>query len=408
MRLEDVENTVQYFARANMFTVLEMQRKEADRAINDFNPDALLNTPTEDLVRKIVDTYKLDIPVLLRADAHMDEPREITFAKQDYGRTIHMQGTILVLHVPFTGDAGMFWVQPTSYDSAPPSGNLNGQEMILKMRGTNLSGEAVEKHFTSILDDFERYLNWQRPNADNFVTELKERARQGIEHRRGRLLADRNMVASLPFKIKVRSGPQTYVAPVTRKKIITTPPATSTPYQPEPALDETNYEAILDIIQSMALVMERSPSAFLTMGEENLRQHFLVQLNGHFEGAASGETFNYSGKTDILIRVKDRNIFIAECKFWGGEKAFLETIDQLLGYLSWRDTKAAVIMFSTNRDFSGVLQTIQDAVLKHPHLKRTLPKRSETSFRYLFGNPSDHNRELQLTVLAFNIPSETS
>jgi hypothetical protein len=216
------------------------------------------------------------------------------------------------------------------------------------------------------------------------------------------------MVASLPFKIKVRSGPQTYVAPVTRKKIITTPPATSTPYQPEPALDETNYEAILDIIQSMALVMERSPSAFLTMGEENLRQHFLVQLNGHFEGAASGETFNYSGKTDILIRVKDRNIFIAECKFWGGEKAFLETIDQLLGYLSWRDTKAAVIMFSTNRDFSGVLQTIQDAVLKHPHLKRTLPKRSETSFRYLFGNPSDHNRELQLTVLAFNIPSETS
>jgi hypothetical protein len=144
MRLEDVENTVQYFARANMFTVLEMQRKEADRAINDFNPDALLNTPTEDLVRKIVDTYKLDIPVLLRADAHMDEPREITFAKQDYGRTIHMQGTILVLHVPFTGDAGMFWVQPTSYDSAPPSGNLNGQEMILKMRGTNLSGEAVE------------------------------------------------------------------------------------------------------------------------------------------------------------------------------------------------------------------------------------------------------------------------
>jgi hypothetical protein len=234
MRLEDIENTIQYFSRTNMFSVLQMQRESADKAINGFNPDVFLNTPTDDLVKKIADTYKLDIPVLLRDDAHMDEPREITVSTQDYGRTIHQQGTILVLHVPFTGDAEMFWVQPTSYDSAPPSGKLNGQEMILKMRGTNLSSHAVEKHFNSVLDDFERYLNWQRPNAVNFVTELKERARQAIEHRKARLLADRNMVASLPFKIKARGGAQTYVAPVTRKKIITTPPATSAPFEPEP------------------------------------------------------------------------------------------------------------------------------------------------------------------------------
>jgi hypothetical protein len=32
-------------------------------------------------------------------------------------------------------------------------------------------------------------------------------------------------------------------------------------------------------------VMERSPSAFASMGEEDIRQHFLVQLNGQFEGA---------------------------------------------------------------------------------------------------------------------------
>jgi hypothetical protein len=37
-----------------------------------------------------------------------------------------------------------------------------------------------------------------------------------------------------------------------------------------------------------------------------------VQLNRHFEGAATGETFNHRGKTDILIRVDGKNIFIAE------------------------------------------------------------------------------------------------
>jgi hypothetical protein len=409
MRLEDVENVVQYFSRANMFSVLEMQRREADKAINAINPDVLLNTPTDDLVKTIVDTYKLDVPVLQRDDAHMDEPREITITKQDYGRTVDVQGTILVLHVPFAGDPGMFWIQPTSYDSAPPSGNLNGQEMILKMRGNNLSSETVEKHFNSVLDDFERYLNWQRPNAENFVTELQQRARAEIEHRKTRLLADRNLVANLPFKIKGRAdAPKTYVAPLTRKNVIQRPPAVTAPFKPEPAMDAAIYNEILDIMHSMTLVMERSPSAFVKMGEEDIRQQFLVQLNGRFEGAATGETFNYEGKTDILVRVDGKNIFIAECKFWGGPRAYIETIDQLLGYLSWRDTKTAVVIFNRNKDFSNVLKSILEATETHPNKKRGPEKLGETRFRYTFSNPKDANRELILTVMVFDIPNEAA
>src|SRR5262249_5480395 len=147
---------------------------------------------------------------------------------------------------------------------------------------------------------------------------------------------------------------KTYVVPVTRKKVATTAPrpVTVQPFKPEPALDEAHYQDILGIMHNMTLVMERSPTAFQSMGEEDIRQHFLVQLNSQFEGSATGETFNYQGKTDILIRVDGRNVFIAECKFWGGPKAFLETINQLLGYLSWRDTKTAVVIFNRNRDFS--------------------------------------------------------
>jgi hypothetical protein len=355
MRLEDTENTILYFARTNMFTVLQMQREEADRAINAVNPDALLNTPTDDLVKQIVATYKLDVPVLQRDDAHIDEPREIAITKQDYGHTIQQTGTVLVLHVPFIGDPGMFWVQPTSYDSAPPSGNLNGQELVLKMRGTNLSGEAVEKHFNSVLDDFERYFNWQRPNADNFLTELKERARQTVEHRKARLLADRNMVANLPFKIKARSGSQTYVAPLKRTPIQVQRTAAIRPFKPEPTLAEADYQHILKVMEGMTQTMERNPSTFAKLDEEALRDMYLVPLNGHFEGAATGETFNAAGKTDIIIRVEDRNIFIGECKIWRGPKYLNEAIDQLLSYLTWRDTKTAIIIFNRNKAVGGSL-----------------------------------------------------
>ncbi|MBC7894618.1 MAG: hypothetical protein H7066_04345, partial [Cytophagaceae bacterium] len=71
-----------------------------------------------------------------------------------------------------------------------------------------------------------------------------------------------------------------------------------------------------------------------------IRDHFLVQLNGQYQGGATGETFNYEGKTDILIRDGDRNVFIAECKIWKGETELLKAVDQILAYLHWRDTKA--------------------------------------------------------------------
>jgi hypothetical protein len=121
-------------------------------------------------------------------------------------------------------------------------------------------------------------------------------------------------------------------------------------------------------MQNMVQVMELSPRVFHNMGEEDLRTHFLVQLNGTFKGQATGETFNFQGKIDILIRVEGKNVFIAECKFWKGEKALIATLDQLLSYLSWRDTKAALLVFNRNADFSGVLAKIRETVPTTPTL----------------------------------------
>ena len=158
----------------------------------------------------------------------------------------------------------------------------------------------------------------------------------------------------------------------------------------------------------MVLVMERSPRAFSNMGEEDLRTHFLVQLNGQYEGQATGETFNYEGKTDILIRVDGKNVFIAECKFWRGPKALKSTIDQLLGYLSWRDTKAAILLFNRNKDFSVVLSQIPTVLETHPNFKRHIHHSRETEFRSVIYNNTDKNRELVVTILAFDIPEITS
>ena len=77
MRIEDVQDAILYFNRTDMNSVLDGQRKEADRAIEAINADVLLSAPTEDYVATIAKRYALDIPVLQRDQAHLEEPREI-------------------------------------------------------------------------------------------------------------------------------------------------------------------------------------------------------------------------------------------------------------------------------------------------------------------------------------------
>ena len=212
-------------------------------------------------------------------------------------------------------------------------------------------------------------------------------------------------MASLGFPVKRRAdAPNTYVAPQIRRKLNPMRPRVAAPFKPEPTLEESEYQYILNIMDNMTKVMERSPHTFIDMGEEDIRQHFLIQLNGAYEGDATGETFNYQGKTDILIRSEGQNLFIGECKFWRGPKAFTETVDQLLSYLSWRDSKAAILIFNKNRNLTGVLNAIRDAMTEHPHKKRGPEMQGETQFRYVMGNPNDHDREIIMTVMVYDIP----
>jgi hypothetical protein len=170
-------------------------------------------------------------------------------------------------------------------------------------------------------------------------------------------------------------------------------------------MDSEVYEDVLRIVSNMVDVMERSPRAFSTLDEEALRDHLLVQLNGQFEGGASGETFNRSGKTDILIRDDGRVAFIAECKFWDGASRFTEAIDQLLSYLTLRDTKSAIFLFHRGRDLSSVLPKIESAATGHRAHLKALPFDVDRGRRFVLQHPEDAGRTVTVTVLAFQVPT---
>jgi hypothetical protein len=50
-----------------------------------------------------------------------------------------------------------------------------------------------------------------------------------------------------------------------------------------------------------------------------------------------------------------------------------------------------------------MLESMRATVNRHSNFKRELPQLSETAFPYIFAHHEDSNREMLLTVLAFDI-----
>lgn len=400
------------FSEFDWFSVAENQKAQLQSEVASYDDNRLLNTSVEDLSDYFAEKYRIDVPLLQRnaivaaqRETRVDVSHRFGYGRPDHGT--YVPGTTVEITIPFSGEAEAFRIRPTSFTSNPPQARILRNSLVLEVTGIDMSADKVRSDVDRAISDIESYLSNLRTNADSLNASLPGIARSSIESRRQKLLANQNLVSSLGFALKENpNSPQTYTAPNVRRKLSPTPPpASSAPYSPEPRLSDSDYDHILEVIQNMAHVMERSPSAFASMDEEALRTHFLVQLNGHYDGDATGETFNYEGKTDILIRTNGRNIFIGECKFWGGPKKMTETIDQLLGYSSWRDNKVAVLVFNRNKDLSKVLESIQTTVEAHSNCKRVLGPQSETSFRYIFSHRDDENREMTLTVLAFDVPA---
>ncbi|MCX4429613.1 hypothetical protein [Streptomyces mirabilis] len=207
--------------------------------------------------------------------------------------------------------------------------------------------------------------------------------------------------------MRERPDAVTYSVPIKRKTIVprrTTAP--SAPFRPEPALDDAQYEAALEVLRHERNALERSPRTSSKMGEEQIRDLLLVHLNGHFEGQAAGEVFNNTGKTDILIRVEDRHIFIGECKIWKGPKTIPDTLDQLLKYLTWRDTKAALLLFIRSGVPGEIMSKAIDEFREHPNYKRDGQHSTDERHDFVFHANGDTTREIKIAFLPFHLPKD--
>lgn len=325
------------------------------------------------------------------------------------GERIVVKGTVVDIAIPFTGDPVLWRIRPSSFSlSGYPELEIRDDVVVFSCSFPDDSPEPerlraeIERTISSLSDAVSNLAR----DVENHNREAPKAIRAALERKLTKAKAAVNAVAGLGIPIRQRAAPATFVVPTKRRESPVSRPAVSKEkFAPEPTLDQREYDHILGVLKSMALVMERSPASFASFDEETIRTHFLLQLNGHYEGSATGETFNSSGKTDILIRVDNRNVFIAECKFWRGPKSFSNAIDQLLGYLSWRDSKCALLIFNQTKDSSAVRQKMHEIMVARTEHRKVLAHDPNGDSRYVFVKPSDPGREIQITTMLFDVPA---
>ncbi len=407
------------FSDGNLYDWLRARLRRAVEEASAILGDRVLSVPEADLLEELVERYRVDPPVLhvdhrytpgaqdVRIDVSQDPRRAIW----DKTRPYYVQGTRYEVRIPFEGDAELFRLRPSTWRTVFPFGRVEGQELVVwyEAPADSLDPQCFEQEINGNVGLIQEYLQWIMDECIGFNRQLEQQLEGAIRRRKEKVLQDRQLEAYLRIPVQRRPDPSpVFSVPVRpRRRPVTVQDTRSggtQPFVPEPAVSAEDYADILKVIRSWRDLVERLPRTFQTMPESVLRDILLVVLNNQF-GPVGAEVFSRNGKTDIFLWHERGAVFIAECKIWEGPKAFRKAVDQLLGYLVWRDTKSALIVVVRNRNVSAV-QSWADQVLKqHPNYKRQAHDVAGFPV-YVLHHEGDRAREIHVALVLVAVPAD--
>lgn len=406
--------TAPLFGSQNGYSTFEDSLTQITKEIQGKDSEYILNVDVEEWRQYFITKYEF-IPLTVCSDQITVSYKGKTELRNDQSDRIHsINAYNFEISIPFTGSSFLLFLKPSScYLNHPqvdiPNGNggLLIRRVTLRQQDPNL----LEREKADFIETLNRNSENMNSDVKLFNAKIARHFNQTYNNKKQEALKERRFFESLNIHID-QSTDKIFKVPIAEKKKIPEPvidkkgaPKFS---KDTPSLPDKFYDDVLEIIYTFYKAVEKKPATYKVHNEEGLRDYVLPTLETRYNNATvTGETFNKGGKTDILVKYKDNtNLFVAECKFWGGEALLKETINQLFDrYLTWRDSKTAIVLFVQNKEFSKVLAAIQDAVRQHPYFVKETGSRGESSFSYVFHFPTDENKMIYMEIMAFHFPS---
>ncbi len=389
-------------------------RNEIDEEINKKNDNYISKVNEMEYATYLSNKYLINFPVI--------HQNKVTVSKREediHGRLFpfdfvvdqekYYKKRVISYIIPYTGNIKYLQYLPSKIYNSCIGSEIEErfEEIFIDIIDFYEQANLIKKQYDSELKNvFSNYDNLKN-ECESFNSGLIDHILSKLKYRKQTINRSLEFMNSLGVPLKKNEDtPETFSIPnpILRKKIIVEPTIESTK-KIEPALNISIYNEILKTINDIGKNFERMPSLYKDKDEESLRDHILMIVDPNFQlGNATGETFNKNGKTDIALIYDGNIVFIAECKFWKGEKQYLKSIDQLLGYLTWRNSKTALIVFVRNSDISNVLSTIKTCTKKHKNFLSEEKASGESLFNYTLHLNDDEKREINMAVMVYHIP----
>ena len=402
------------FYEADLDNQLRIKRSTVIDIVNHIQEEQFLISNDKELVEHIVANHSVQPLVLHEEATTMEQVETEVDVSRDPRRMIppehshpfYIPGTRVDVNIPFTGEEWIFEYRPERFSSAFPRAEVNsGYIRISITLPHDVEREIFKDRYERELRLIKEYIEWSHKQVVEYNQSLDGIARQAIANRRKRLNKHAGIAELLDIPLTMKKGAPS-ITPV-KIEIRRPPPLPVSPktgLAPEPGITDETYEHILHFIRHQGRTFESVPATFAVHNEEGLRNIILAQLNGHFKGGAAGEVFRGRGKTDICIEEDNRAAFIGECKIWTGAANLADAIDQLLGYLTWRDSKASLIVFNlNNKNFTKILEKFPDTVRDHPLFINNLPYEETGEWRVLMRSREDEGRRVTVHVFVFDL-----
>ncbi len=279
------------------------------------------------------------------------------------------------VRLPFDGDRDLLKIRPGKHNLNPPTyASLKSNEIVYYAeysadKDPDEIADKIQNEIENWVEDVEWYIEQLNTSIRKMESRMEQKARRAIERRRDTEDTHQQVMEVLD----VDDGSTTdvgYVSPEKKRNI-------ELPSQDEDSsievMPDQTFTEVLEVINDLGVNLQRSADRVRDLDEESLRDIFLMGINSHYAGLATGETFNRGGKTDILLRYENRNLFVAECKFWKGQSVYTDAIGQLLGNLTARDTHAALLVFSNRTNINTVRDRVGTATDHHDQYVTELP-----------------------------------
>jgi hypothetical protein len=407
------------FAEGDLDATLRAHQGTIGAKIDAIPRDQFMNAQPEEIVDHILSAMTVEPLVIYEDRAEMDQ-RETKIDvsgwrdRNPFGDRgpIHVAGVAVSVSIPFTGDSSLWKLRPNHWQSVFPRativssrGENTGHVQIDMAQPTDEAPERFKARLDEEVKTIRFYVQAQKQQIEGFNAGLRAQVLAAVGARRDRIKKHEGLQDIMGIPLKRKEGVPTF-APVkiARKLVRPLPPPPKSGYKPEPGITEEDYSHILSVIRHEGRTFETTPKTYAVHDEEQLRDILLAHLNGHYQGDATGEAFRRNGKTDIRIEDDARAAFVAECKIWKGQKELSQAIDQLLGYLTWRDCKAAIVIFNKyNAKFSGIIDSVPGVFEAHPRFKRVRAAEGAGEWQFDMTSREDEGRQVRVHVFVFNL-----